>query len=556
MAGLYDAGLTVRAITLGLLLATLIASVTYFNDFVIHQTMLIGTHLPVAVFGLLLVGVLGVGPLWGKVTGGRGSGGWGVGEVGVVVAMGLAACAWPGSGFWRYLAGVTAMPAHLQQTEPTWQAQGVMGFVPDGGVLLEGGELTPVTEGLVLGEPAEGVLDAVASVPWGAWLPTLVLWVGSAGLLGLAGLCLSMVVHPQWSGRELLAYPIARLVGEVTARGPGRRLPEVGHDKLFWLGLVSVLVIHLANGLDVWFQTGVRMNLTLPFWPLRAVFPDASRVGLSWSIFAPHIYFTAVAFAFFLPRSVSLSIGVSHIAFVAVGSVMISNGFTWGYERSIPANTSFLRLGAFVGMGLMIVYAGRRYYGGVVRSAVGLGRRVEGASGVPGYAVWAARAGVACTAGATALLVRGGLAWDLALVLVGLILLSWLVLSRVVCETGLFFVTNAFVPATMIGGLLGFEAIGPTGMVMLTLASWVLIADPREALMPFVATGLRVVDRGGVSPGGAGGWLAVATVVSLVVAGVVTLSQQHHHGLLSMQNDFATKFVPSEAFERGGSGVD
>ena len=659
--------MTVRAITLGLLLAALIASVTYFNDFVIHQTMLIATHLPVAVFGLLLVGVLGVGPLWGKVTGGGGR--MSAGEVGVVVAMGLAACAWPGSGFWRYTAGLTAMPAHLQQTRPNWGAQGVMSYVPGGGAglapgqvvdwrglagslvaagegesmraeartpgvgegkvtvavwgglsesaraaarrvamtddgaaddrrqvltgvnaalvrwgeehggggtvggqaamrrardalaaelpgvvlplpggdgaLLEGGRLTTVTQGLVLGDPAAGPLEAVESVPWRAWMPTLGLWVGSAGLLGLAGLCVAMVVHPQWSQRELLAYPIARLVGEVTAREPGARLPVVARDKLFWLGLVSVLVIHLANGLDVWFQTGVKMDLTLPLGPLRTVFPDASKVGLSWFLFTPRVYFAVMAFAFFLPRSVSFSIGIAHIAFVAVGAVMISNGLTWGYERSKPANTSFLRLGAFVGMGLMIAYAGRRYYLDVLGSAAGMARR----PGTPGYAVWAARVGVLCTAGATAMLVRGGLAWDLAVVLVGLILLSWLVLSRVVCETGLFFVTNAFIPSTMIGGLLGFEAIGPTGMVMLTLASWVLIADPREALMPFVATGLRVVDRGGVAPGRAGSWLAVATVVSLVVAGVVTLSQQHHHGLVSMQNSYATQFVPSEAFD-------
>ena len=534
--------MTLRSLTLGLLLAILVASLTYFNDFVIHQTMLIGTHVPVAVFGVLLIGVLGVGPAWGRLTGGRGR--LRPGEVAVVVALGLAACAWPGSGFWRYTAGIAAMPSHLQQTELTWQSRDVLSYVPPDGALLEGGERTPITESLVLGDPAEGVWDAVASVPWRAWAPTLVLWVGSAGLLGLAGLCLSLVVHPQWANRELLAYPIARLVSEVTAREPGRRLPEVARMRLFWLGLGGVFVIHLANGLDVWFQTGVRMDLTLPFGPLRQVYRDLAQVGLSYTIFSPRVYFTVLAFAFFLPRSVSFSIGIAHIAFVAVGSVMISNGFTWGYERSTPANTSFLRLGAFVGMGLMIAYAGRRYYADVLGSAVGRAHRPD----TPGYAVWALRLGFLCTVGATALLVRGGLAWDLALVLVGLILLSWLVLSRVICETGLFFVTNAFIPSTMIGGLFGFEAIGPTGMVMLTMASWVLIADPREALMPFVATGLRVVDRGGVAPGRVGGWLAVATVLSLVVAGVVTLSQQQHHGLLSMQNSYATRFVPSEPF--------
>ncbi len=192
----------------------------------------------------------------------------------------------------------------------------------------------------------------------------------------------------------------------------------------------------------------------------------------------------------------------------------------------------------------MILYTGRRYYFNVAASAVGAARLPE----TPRYAPWAARAAVVCLGVALWLFVRGGLDWDLAVMLIALFMLSWLVLSRIVCETGAFFVTAPFYPATALAGLLGFEAMGPTGFLMVALASWMILADPREALMPFVATGLQVLDRGGVRVGRGGGWLAVAVVVSMVVAGGVTLGLQHRQGLLSMGNNYATRQVPSFVF--------
>ncbi len=321
--------MSLRSVTLGLLLAVFIASVTYFNDFVIHQTMFIATHLPVAVFGLLLVGLLAAGPVLGRLGVRRMS----PGEVAVVVALGLAACAWPGSGFWRYTAGLVAMPTHLVQTEPSWQSRGVMSYVPEeSGALLDGGVRGEASDRIIYGRPG-GSLFAFDAIDWRAWSPTLTLWVGSALSLGLASLCLAMVVHPQWARRELLPYPIARFVTEAAARDPGRRLPAAAYHKWFWIGLAGVLTVHLLNGLHGWFQTGVYVDLTLPMGPLRQVFPDASRVALSHFAFNPRLYFTVIAFAFFLPRSVSFSIGIAHYVYLAIGAVLVANGASRGATK-------------------------------------------------------------------------------------------------------------------------------------------------------------------------------------------------------------------------------
>ena len=55
--------MTARAVVVGLLGATFVAAVTYFNDNIIRQTPFTGNHLPHSVYGLLIVFVLGVNPL-------------------------------------------------------------------------------------------------------------------------------------------------------------------------------------------------------------------------------------------------------------------------------------------------------------------------------------------------------------------------------------------------------------------------------------------------------------------------------------------------------------
>ena len=56
--------MTVRAVLLGLLAAALVCGFCYFNDFVMHQTFLVGNYMPISVFGGLLVFLLGLAGLF------------------------------------------------------------------------------------------------------------------------------------------------------------------------------------------------------------------------------------------------------------------------------------------------------------------------------------------------------------------------------------------------------------------------------------------------------------------------------------------------------------
>ena len=119
--------MTIRAVVLGILLALLIACSTYFNDWVIGQTLLIGNQLPISVFGVAILLLLCTNPLLNSLSYKyplRAS------EIGVIVALGLAVCGWPGSNFFRGFATITAYPAHWLKTKANWQSAHVMSYVP------------------------------------------------------------------------------------------------------------------------------------------------------------------------------------------------------------------------------------------------------------------------------------------------------------------------------------------------------------------------------------------------------------------------------------------
>ncbi len=151
-----------RAILLGIALGLLVASTTYFNDFVIGQTFLIGNHLPASVFGMGLVLLLGVNPLLRLVSPNwplRGS------EIALILALGLAVCAWPGSGLLRYMGQYVVTPGHTLQIKSAWQATRVMSYLPGGSAQIAEGYITDWDA--LLAAMASGS-DANASPPWPA----------------------------------------------------------------------------------------------------------------------------------------------------------------------------------------------------------------------------------------------------------------------------------------------------------------------------------------------------------------------------------------------------
>ena len=201
--------MTKRSILLGLFCAAAICGFTYFNDAILRQSLFVGNHMPIAVYGPLLVFLLTVNPLLAFLTRKMGTA-WkwlkplSAAELSVVIALSLASCCVPYSSLLRLLSNLVILPHHYVRTEASWRWADADG--PSGSVLdYLPSEMKPTldmpgtdpldgfVQGLRVGDAGIGVSD----VPWTAWIRPLGFWLPLLVVLSIALVGLALAVHKQ-----------------------------------------------------------------------------------------------------------------------------------------------------------------------------------------------------------------------------------------------------------------------------------------------------------------------------------------------------------------------
>ncbi len=397
------------------------------------------------------------------------------------------------------------------------------------GVLLNDGHIDDfATETLVQGWDGEQDLR-FTDLPWWVWRDTIVTWGGVALLLTVAVLLLAVIVHPQWSQRELLPYPLVRFVQEATATQRGHILPEIMRNKTFWIGLGVVAGIHAINAIHAWFPQFIEIPRTLDFTPARQLFPEAAQVPHGWILFSPTIYASAVGFAYFLNKEISLSVGLSLFLWAIFGGALVAQGVPVTDNFYGSAMSQMIRFGAYFGMTLTILYMGRSYYANVLASVFGWKRGIM----TPTYATWAARGMILALAGAGLLLHRYA---GMDPLLVGLFILCFLVMSlgmaRLMAETGVFWMQPYFMPVGVMTAFFGASALGPEAIAAMAIASAVMLKDPRESAMPFFVNALHLSEKlGKAAPRKIITPMLGILVVGFFLALAMTLFWQYNEGV-------------------------
>ena len=105
--------MTKRSLILGLAGVLFICGLSFFNDRVLRSTYMVGNHMPVSVYGLLIIFVLALNPLLKKLAlTGR--------EIAVILTLVLASCVVPGAGLLRSFTDSLIQPHRYKKTEPGW----------------------------------------------------------------------------------------------------------------------------------------------------------------------------------------------------------------------------------------------------------------------------------------------------------------------------------------------------------------------------------------------------------------------------------------------------
>ncbi len=202
------------------------------------------------------------------------------------------------------------------------------------------------------------------------------------------------------------------------------------------------------------------------------------------------------------------------------------------------------KFGSYLGLTLLLIYTGRRYYGQVLKRALAFLPAPE----ADAAAVWACRFLILAVAAMVFLLARAGLDWPLGLLAVCTFLMMFLVMARINAESGLFYLQPYWQPMMLFLGLFGFAALGPRTVALLALLCAVFTIDPRECLMPFVVNALRICDRLAIRPAGVGWASAGVFALALAVAVPLVLWANYNYGMFT-NDTWAADRVPNMTYQ-------
>ncbi|PTY06817.1 hypothetical protein DB346_00745 [Verrucomicrobia bacterium LW23] len=404
----------------------------------------------------------------------------------------------------------------------------ILPWIRGQGVLLNNGESDPAAVDTLI--QGSDTWLGLTHLPWGTWWPSLRLWAGCGLTFAIASMCMALIVHPQWSQRELLAYPVARFVDELCHMSPGGRWPIVATSRLFWCGLGCIAFVHLLNGLNAWFPAVLKIPLQLDFDPLRQLFPYAAKIQGAADVFTPRLFPTIIAFAFFLRSEVSLSLGLVGFTTLAVGGFLLAQGIPVAGEALSPGKFSLMTFGGYIAFAAMLLYVGRSYYLSVAGGVVGLRRSPE--IETPAGSIWAGRGLLACVVTLVAIFTSAGMDWVMSTLLVGMILTIFFVLARIYTETGALMIQCGWAPTGILAALMGAGAIGPVCFLVTSIGCIMILADTRETWIGYLCNGLKMAETSGkAAPARMAPWLLLMLIAGLAVSVGAKFMQQYNRGL-------------------------
>ncbi len=464
-------------------------------------------------------------------------------ELILVMVVTLVSCFAPTSGLMRYFNRQLMLPWRFRWDHGTWQEQALLTeylrpeLFPSpwpGGMVsasegLEGSALALYQR--VYGGFFNGLMQGNEHLPlWDlplmAWArPVLLYWGPLVLLLVLSLISLQFLVHRQWASHEQLAYPLAQVAGVFCRTKDGRPgVPAIFSNRLFWWGCIPVFALLGISYLSAFFPESVpSLDTMLPnlrnwYLPITTKIPILSKSSFSWGLNGQTLFFTFLGIAYFVSSEISLTVGLSCIL-VTVFSLLFYSATGSMFESSFLDSE---RAGAYIGYTLILLYTGRTYFKAVFGRALGLRRRrapsapADDPSAPDEVSVLAARVLVVAFLGFVLVLSWMCQSWLMAIFFALLLLVLYLVFSRIVCETGIPFLQAGWNPSQLLGNVLGPAAIGPRPLTFMLWSTAILTQDPRESLMPYVGNGVKIADDAGLRLKKVF-WIVVAAVVAAVV---------------------------------------
>ena len=534
---------SLRSVVFGLACALLICGITPYNDYLVAATYLSGNFFPIGAVAAILLLTLLVNPLLIKL--GKREQIFRPGEIITVWALVITAAGIPSSGLMRYLIPHIVAPHYYATEQNHWDGL-FLSHLPSYLFVTDPFAVKTFFEGLHRGQ----------AIPWGAWTLPLGCWALFAGCLFLTFFCLSGLLRKPWVENERLAFPLVKLpVLLAESPEPGRLFNTLLRSPLLWVSFGAVTILHTIKGVH-------QLYPTVPDIPLVWHSTDMLH-GRPWDGVGDIAFFVfplVVGFSYLMSSEVCLSLWLFYLLFKV--QMLLGVLYNWnmsgtgvGFSMG-PAYTVYPEVGGAAMLSAWTLWTMRGHLSDVWRKAAGNAPDVDDSrEAVPyRFALFGLFGGILGLFLWMTLLakIQPLMAGDILLgALVVFLMLSWLV-----AQAGLLFVTQTFATSqvlTILGGSVPFDA---RSLVMGSLTEHVGWQDSREFMMPPLLNSLKGAAETGLSARSLTRALAlcVACVVPLSCAVSVWLPYTHG-GASALNNPWMYVSAPQLSFQWSASQI-
>ena len=503
---------SVFCLLLGLMLSVGIWVAVPYNNFALNNSFICDSYLPEVVVLFMFVLVLGVNPLlhrWAPAAALEQK------HLALVCGIMLFAAILPSNGLMRFfphgLAMNTQQINQSSQLAPAIRDSGLPpSLFPDP---IENGHETPAARQF------NDELDPGKTIPWSAWVPVFASWGVFIVAFWVLMVGMGLMVFPQWMKVERLAFPLLKVYHAMLGSNePGKSFPPVFRSRLFWIGCGTVFVIHSMNGLNI-FTSGSFPGFPVK-WNLSPVLTEGVWRYLPGFLKNSRIYFLFVGLAFFMPNRYCFSIWFTVLAcglfnmYATIYMPTFDNSFY--YDQGA---------GAIIAMAAGIIWLGREHYRRVFLSALG----VKGLSGQQPNDALAGRMFLVGGVVMFGWFLWAGVGPLWAILFVALAIITMLVVTRIVAETGITYVWIIPFTASRFIGLLPGKWL-TVAVAFLQEAQYILVnraSAISAAAITLFAVGLNPKSTPKDQRNMAGIGIAVL-VIGFIVCGAVHLNMAYH----------------------------
>ena len=425
------------------------------------------------------------------------------GELGLILCMSFIGGAFPTKNVAGRLIAVLATPYYKASPENRW-GDFVLDHIKPWAVPSNvSGAITNLWEGLPKGQ----------GIPWDAWGLPLFWWFTFLFALFFACLCFTVILRRQWVEHERIVFPLARLpLLMIEDDRPGDPWPGFFRSRLFWIGFSIAFFILVWNILP-------RFSHRVPAIPLGPTYSTSVSFGREFPPLQVKFNYVVAAFGYLTNLEVLLSIWLFHL--LSLLEIGFTNRLGIVVNSEYQGGVLLQQAGGFVTLVFFGLYMARKHIGVVLRTAWHPGEDRGDEEELLSYrtaVLGALIALVYCVAWMHAL----GISLLGVAVQLGLLLIYFLGLAKIVAETGLVYIETPQRTQPLAAATLG-RALQTSDHVGMAIAANA-VESHREYILPSLVHIARIQHTYRWSRRGIVSALCAAFVVGFIVSVAYTLN--------------------------------